>query len=300
MRKYKNPIIEYGGSCSTADPYVIRYNDMYYRCFEENGRVYISEAKELCDIGKGKVTEAYKDEPGFEQWYAPELHRIGDAWYIYGAPKVREDGMHCMCALELKGESPLGKYENKGIIRGLENTWNIDGTILKHEDKIYFVWSDCGRIYMAEMDSPFSIIGEITEFPRAQYEFEMRYKKVIEGPAVLKRGNKIHIVYSANDSQSDEYCLGVMTWSGGDITDADNWVKSKNAVFEKTDKIFGPGHCSFTTVTENGKEVDYIVYHANLVSGSGWAGRHTWIQPFTWDENDMPIFGKPNFGTEEQ
>ena len=299
MKKYKNPIIEYDGSCSTADPYVIRYNDMYYRCFEKNGAVYVSEAKELCDVGTGKVTEAYKDEPGFEHWYAPELHRIGDSWYIYGAPKVNEKDLHCMCVLELKGDSPMGRYENKGIIRGLENSWNIDGTILNHEGKNLFLWSDCGRIFMTEMDTPYSIMGKVLDFGRAEYEFEQRCRRVIEGPAVLKRGNKIHIIYSANDSKSDEYCLGRMTYSGGDIFDINNWIRHDRAVFEKTDKSFGPGHCSFTTVTENGKEVDYIVYHANLVSGSGWAGRHTWIQPFEWDEDDIPVFGEPNFGTEE-
>ena len=63
--------------------------------------------------------------------------------------------------------------------------------------------------------------------------------------------------------------------------------------FEKTEDIFGPGHCSFTTVTENGVEEDYILYHANLESGSGWYGRNVWIQKFTWDDNDMPVFGKP-------
>ena len=50
-----------------------------------------------------------------------------------------------------------------------------------------------------------------------------------------------------------------------------------------------------TTVTEDGKEVDYIVYHANLTSGTGWTGRSIFTQPFTWDENDYPVFGKPEF-----
>ncbi|MBE7012128.1 MAG: hypothetical protein E7415_05595 [Ruminococcaceae bacterium] len=58
--------------------------------------------------------------------------------------------------------------------------------------------------------------------------------------------------------------------------------------------MFGPGHCSFTTVTENCVEEDYIVYHANLESGSGWYGRNVWVQKFSWDDKDMPIFGKPS------
>ena len=65
-----------------------------------------------------------------------------------------------------------------------------------------------------------------------------------------------------------------------------------NAVFEKTEKVFGPGHCSVTAVTEEGREVDLLVYHANLESGSGWNGRHVFLQPFTWD-GDTPILGVP-------
>lgn len=300
MKKYKNPIIEYDGSAKTADPYVVRYKEMYYHCYEKNGGIYITEAKELCDIGSGREVKVYDAEPGFEYWYAPELHRVGDSWYIYGAPRVDDEGVHSMCVLENKNDNPIGRYENKGIIRGLENRWNIDGTILEHEGRLLFLWSDCGRIYMSEMDSPYSISGRIVDFGPAKYEFEMRCGKVIEAPAVLKRGDKIHIVYSANDSKSDEYCLGIMTFSGGDIFDTENcWKRSETPVFEKTDQIFGPGHCSFTTVTEGDEEDDYIVYHANLESGSGWTGRHVWIQRFTWDEDDVPVFGRPSFGNAE-
>lgn len=37
-----------------------------------------------------------------------------------------------------------------------------------------------------------------------------------------------------------------------------------------------------------------VKYHANLESGSGWYGRSVWIQPFTWDDEDYPVFGKPH------
>lgn len=26
-------------------------------------------------------------------------------------------------------------------------------------------------------------------------------------------------------------------------------------------------------------------------------GRNVWIQRFTWDEGDMPVLGRPSFGT---
>lgn len=292
--QYKNPVISFGEYGKTADPYVIRYNDMYYHCYMKRDGVYITEAEELCDIGAGREVKVFEDVPGAKEWYAPELHRIGNSWYIYGAPDVNGKGLHCMNVLELKNDNPIGEYENKGMICGLENKWSIDGTVMEHNGKLLFIWSDCGKIFMAEMDSPFSITGEIVTLAVcAEYDFEKRCGTIIEAPAVLKKGEKIHIAYSVNDSKCDDYCMGILTYCGGNIFDAKNWKKRERAIFEKTDEVFGPGHCSFTTVMEDDEEVDYIVYHANLESGSGWHGRCVFVQKFGWDENDMPVFEKP-------
>ena len=73
-----------------------------------------------------------------------------------------------------------------------------------------------------------------------------------EGPVALVKGKTVHIIYSASGSWSDYYCLGKLTFSGeGDILDKNNWKKSDAPVFSKTDKTFGPGHCSFTTDAED-------------------------------------------------
>ena len=296
MKKYTNPIIkfnmdEYG---RTADPYVLRCNDKYYHCYIKPDGVYLTETDELCDIGKGREIRIFKNIPKATEWYAPELHKIGGKWYVYGSPTVDGENMHIMSVLEFDGESPMGEYEYKGAIRGLENKWSIDGTVFEYEDKTWFVWATCGKLCMAEMPDPYSIKDETFELAKSgELDFERRDGNIIEGPAVIKKGDKIHIVYSANNSKGDEYCLGLLTFCGGDITDCTSWKKSENAVFEKTDDIFGPGHCSFTTVTENGKDEGYIVYHANLKSGSGWFGRCVWIQRFGWNSANMPVFGKP-------
>ena len=297
MVKYENPVMlcDKNERGKTADPYVLRYNNKYYHCYMKSDGVYITESDELWNIGKGTEVRAFEDMESAYEWYAPELHRIDNSWYIYGAPRINSEEVHSMCILELKGESPLGEYEYKGMVKGLENQWSIDGTILEHEDKMWFIWTDCGKIYMSEMDSPYSLKGERIVLAKSyELEFEKRKGKIIEAPAVLKRGNKIHIVYSTNDSKSDEYCLGLLTYSGGDICDSSNWKKCENAVFEKTEEIFGPGHCSFTTVNEDGIENDYIVYHANLESGSGWYGRCVWVQKFEWSDDNIPVFGKPS------
>lgn len=297
MKPYRNPIIVNSPEGNTGDPYVLRFGDYYYHCFSNAKGVFISKSKNLWDIGSAvpyKIYDSTKKD-ALKHWYAPELHFIDGKWYVYGAPDYG-NGLHTMSVLVGEGDTPLCEYENAGAVKGLEGKWTIDGTVMTHQNEWYFIWTCCRELYIARMNDPLSITGKVTVLTEPELDFETKVGLIVEGPAVLQKNRKIHIVYSANDSKCDEYCLGLLTFEGeGDVLDANSWKKKDAAVFEKTDEIYGPGHCSFTTVTEDKNETDYIVYHANLVSGSGWAGRNVFVQPFKWDDDDFPIFGQPHF-----
>lgn len=294
-KPYKNPIIPNNAKNNTADPYVIKHGGYYYHCYANEEGVFVTKSEKLWDIADGEEIKVYdcQAESSLKSWFAPELHQIDNKWYIYAAPDYG-NGLHTMTVLVCDSESPMGEYKLLGTVNGLEGKWTIDGTILRYHDEIYFVWTSCVEIYIAKMSDPSSITGKITVISTPKYQFETLEGIINEGPAVLYKNDKIYIVYSANDSRCDDYCLGLLTFGGGDILDAGNWEKIPETIFRKTDTIYGPGHCSFTTVTENGAEVDYIVYHANLVSGSGWYGRNVFIQPFDW-KDDKPNFGEPFF-----
>jgi len=295
MKNYTNPIIKNQNNSLTADPFVTRWGGYYYHCYYIDDGMYLARAKKLWELENAARVKVYEipDEEGYTQWFAPELHRIDGAWYIYAAPLVDGEKMHTMCVLERKDDDPFGEFISLGKMKGLEDEWSIDGTILEHEGERWFVWTKCSEMFMAKMISPWEIEKPFISVMKPEFEFEKKNNIINEGPAIIKHNGKLHMVFSANDSQCDEYCLGVMTYNGGGLSDMKNWTKHPYAFFEKTEDIFGPGHCSFTTVTENGHEVDYIIYHANLESGSGWKGRNVWIKPIEWDENDMPVFGKP-------
>ena len=298
MKNYINPVILNSQKDNTSDPYVVKHNGRYYHCYNSNEEgVFITESENLSEIGSGRKLQVYGADASdtLRRWYAPELHYINGKWYIYAAPDYGND-LHVMTILEHEGDTPMGEYKYAGMVKGLENEWSIDGTVFHHNGKMYFIWATGYEMKMSEMSDPYTITGERITVAKPEYDFETSGGAITEGPAVLKRGNKLFIVYSANESQCDDYCLGLLTCSADDdIMNPENWIKSKTPVFEKAEKIFGPGHCSFTTVTENGEEVDYIVYHANLERGTGWMGRSVFIQPFTWDENDNPVFGRPRF-----
>ena len=292
MKMYRNPIIPTSITHNTSDPYVLYYEGYYYHCYYEKDGIYLTKAESLFEIGKVKPVKVFpipEDGHG-SNWYAPELHFINDAWYIYGAPETNK-GLHTMHVISCEGKNPIGVYSDMQEIKGLGQVWCLDGTVLEYEGKYYFIWSYGDRISIAQMCSPTEISKNHILLVECTHEFEKRNGRIIEAPAILKRNGKVHLIYSTNDSQTDDYCLGMVTFSGGELLDSNNWVKTPNAVFERTENIFGPGHCSFTKVGED----DYIVYHANLASGSGWDGRSVWTQKIEWDENDMPIFGQPHY-----
>lgn len=111
---------------------------------------------------------------------------------------------------------------------------------------------------------------------------------VNEGPSAIKRNGRLHVVYSASGSWTDDYQMGLLTFMGGDILDKKNWRKKPSPVFAKTAEVFGPGHASFIRF----KEMDWIVYHSAKFSGAGWA-REVRMQPFHWTQDDQPQFGVP-------
>jgi GH43 family beta-xylosidase len=56
---------------------------------------------------------------------------------------------------------------------------------------------------------------------------------LLEGQSVIARNGRIHIVRSASASWLDDYTLGRITYSGGDILHWSAWIKHDYPVFVK-------------------------------------------------------------------
>lgn len=107
-------------------------------------------------------------------------------------------------------------------------------------------------------------------FSNPTKEWETSVRPIQEGPRplIVDKEGKTIIMYSANASWTDEYCLGSLTNTDGDYLNPSSWVKSVD-----------------------GKE-DWIIFHAAREKGSGW-NRVIHTQPFTWSNEGNPIFGSP-------
>lgn len=303
---FVNPINERG-----EDPFVVKHGDIYYYCYSAGNGVAVSKAENIHKISRKNGKKVYTAPEGTmysKEYWAPELHYINGRWYIYVAADDGNNVSHRMYVLGALSDDPMGEFEMLGKICDPSDKWAIDGTVLEHEGQLYFLWSGWEGdtnvrqdIYIAKMSSPAKISGERVMLSHPEYEWETRactngLPTINEGPQILKKDKTIHIVYSASGSWSDEYCLGMLTYRGGDILDPKCWTKSPEPVFSKGERAYGTGHCSFT-VSPSGRE-DWIVYHANVLPKLGWGGRGVRAQKFTW-QGDIPVFGTPAKAGEE-
>lgn len=295
MYTFHNPVAP-----KASDPWLIRDGEGYYYCYSGGGSVNVMKLDRLDGVPKGEPVRVWAGPPDTlysHEYWAPELHRIDGKWYIYVAADDGSNENHRMYVLGC--DEPQGQYRLLGKLADLTDKWAIDGTVFEWENRLYFVWSGwegdvniAQNLYIAPLLSPWTVGGERVCLSKPEYEWECRggEPRINEGPAALVRNGDVHLVYSASGSWSDDYCLGMLTFCGGDILNPENWEKSAEPVFSKAPDAYGPGHCSFTA-SKDGKQ-DFIVYHANIVPGSGWGGRTMRIQPFTW-QNGKPFFGQP-------
>lgn len=287
---------------SAADPNVVYKDGWYYYCWADGvNRIFVSKAKSLQDISATTIKETVWKSPAGEAYskglWAPELQYIQGKWYIYFAADDGDNANHRMYALEGNSQDPLGSYEFKGKVAPITDRWAIDGVAFEYDNKLYFTWSGWEDLtngqqntYLAEMTNPWTISGDRVKISEPTYSWEQNGMALQEGQEVLIKNNKVNLIYSASGSWTEDYCLGLLTFSGGDILDPVNWLKNSQPVFSKTTGAYGVGHCSFVQ-SPDGTE-DWMVFHAMEKADGGWSGRHVRTQPFSWN-NDEPVFGTP-------
>ncbi len=301
-----------------GDPCIVEYEGDYYYTFTTGGGIDIFKTDSLEKINvTDRKTVFWCGESGtVSNIWAPEIHKIGDRWYIVAcavfdknvvekgampdAKKFNEhdDYYRYGFVLESKTEDVFGEYTFKSILApgGLNN---IDGTYLQKDGKLYYVFSGYNDVanqslYIAEMENPYTFKtdadGNVStvEISKPLHLWETRGWKVNEGPAVLYNGEDIYIVYSASGYSSGSYCMGMLTLKGNDVMNRFSWEKSLLPVVYHQPKkgIYNLGHCSFLYKQDG--EI-YIVYHANKTKDFSESPRLTYIEKVEFN-NGRPVF----------
>ena len=308
QKYFTNPIRAVG-----ADPWVINDSGNYYFSESDGGnKIFIGDFKRLADLQTVQSRLVYNTDTTalkLNCLWGPHINKIQGEWYIYFCAQQNEDKEFTsqrMWVLKSTTDSPYGPYKNEGEVLNSDNTeWAIDGSVLKRQNgELYFVWSGISKedinnktlhqkSYIARMLTPTRIDrSTITLISSPTLPWECSVRPIQEGqrPMYVDKNGKTIIMYSANASWTDEYCLGSLTNIDGDFLNPSSWKKSETPLFQKTANVFGPGGASYVTSVD-GHE-NWIIYHAAQQKGSGWA-RNIRMQKFTFDENNAPVFGKP-------
>jgi len=297
---FRNPLKVHG-----ADPWLAYHDGWYYLSSTEGSHIPMRRARHLADLPIAPDAVVWRDdEPSRDrEMWATEFHLLdggaGPRWYAYyTASDGKADDHHRMYVLESAGTDPMGPYTFKAklLTDPKDAFYAIDGTVLKLPDgSLYHIWcgrpSDTGQgLYIARMSNPWTIVGPRTYLPASGFGCSV----VREGPVTLVRNGKAFLIYSACDASTPDYKLGFLSATiGDDLLSVSSWHQHPDPVFSRVDEygVYGPGH-NFFFKSPDGKE-DWIVYHAKHGIERTFNDRSARAQPFTWNSDGTPNFGRP-------
>ena len=297
-----------------ADPYVLRADDgKYYftASVPEYDRIVLRRSDKLYELKEAEEKEIWhKHENGPQSIHiwAPELHYLFGKWYIYYSGGDKDDIWAIRpYVLECTGDDPINdRWVEKGKMKCAENdefsfrAFSLDATVFEVNGIWYYVWAEkvgVGRqisnLYIAKMKNGYTLDTVQVLLTTPDYDWERHNFWVNEGPAAIKRGNKIFLTYSASDT-GIYYCMGMLEADlGSDLLDPKSWEKERYPVLSSSEKygIYGPGHNSFT-VDEEGRDI--LVYHARTeteIEGDPLynPNRHAMLMPVRWKDG-KPVF----------
>ncbi len=296
--KFTNPMNASHGS----DPWMVHYEGYYYLAATTWGdTLTMKRGRTIAELKAATPEVIWKDTTASRccNMWAPEFFLIdgpnGRRWYhYYTAGNGSDLGTQRSYVLESEGLDPMGPYHFKGQ---LLNYWAIDGSLLEHGSKRYFLFSSwqgqTQNVYIIEMSNPWTVVGARTMLTSPIYEWEQEGSdSVNEGPEALHHDGRTFVTYSASQCADPGYKLGLLEFTGADPLDAAAWSKSSTPVFQASGQAHGTGHNGFFKSPDGSQ--DWLVYHATTNPvGSCWTDRTTRIQPIEWNADGTPDFGTP-------
>ena len=310
--RYNTPFI-----AQRADPYVLLEGNQWY--FTASVPAYDCIAlrragtlEGLREAAETVVWRAHESGVMSQHIWAPELHRIDGAWYIYFAAGEKEDIWRIRpWVLRCADEDPLaGRWEECGMLTRADGDefsftdFSLDMTTFAHGGRRYCVWAEkvcvgkkISNLYIAEMASPTALSTPQMLLSAPSYAWERHGFWVNEGPSFLEHEGRAYLTFSASDT-SPAYCMGLL-WAdaGADLMDISAWHKLNRPVL-RTDMekgLLGPGHNTLF-VGDDGRV--YTSYHARnydeIVGDPLYdPNRHCYIMRVDFKDG-LPVFDYEN------
>ncbi len=308
---YNEPLIE-----QRADPYVYKHTDGYYY-FTASVPAYdcivLRKSKKIQELSDAQEVIIWNKHESGEMSYfiwAPELHYINGAWYIYFAAGKEEKHWHIRpFVLECKDADPVtGTWTELGKMQCADEdefsfrSFSLDATVFENNGEYYYIWAEkvgvgkmISNLYIAQMETPWKLKTVQVLLTTPDYDWERVEFWVDEGPAIVKHEDKLFLTFSASSTGAC-YCAGLMYASkDADLLDPQSWSKLRYPVLQSDAQkgIFGPGHNSFTKSEDGTKDI--MIFHARQydeIIGEALfdPNRHTMFLEVEWNEEGFPTF----------
>ncbi len=312
---FTNPLLQSG-----PDPWVFFLDGNYYYIKSQNKSLILLKTPDITKLANADqkiIWQAPDNTDHSHDLWAPEIHYLQGAWYVYYAADDGNHHNHRLFVLENQNSDPFeGNFTMKARLKtDKADNWAIDGTVFELNGELYLLWSgwrepkvdiETQRIYIAKMANPWTVATERVQLNEPEYDWERKWDYqqtaklefpiyVNEGPQFLTHGSKMHLIYSCSGCWTPYYALGMLT---ADINSAplnpESWTKSEVPVFYQSPEngVYGTGHNCFFKSPDDTE--DWILYHANNNPDDGCGNtRSPRAQRIHWKSNDMPDFGMP-------
>lgn len=250
--KYTNPVLP-----AAADPGVFKWDGRYYMVYTTGDPwfpIYVSD-----DLVNWQPTgKNVFNGPGTHPWgninfWAPELHRVGNRFAVYYSAS---DGANLRVGVAF-ADSILGPYADLGQPLIKDSFGVIDVNFFRDEDgRQYLYWKEDGgetRIFGQEVDqSGTALLGSRRTVLQKGLDWEG--DKGIEGSWLTKKNGMYYMFYSGELYSTPLYSVGVARAASPLAA----FSKKGGPILETGNRFKGPGHNSVTQAGAN----DYMVYHA--------------------------------------
>ena len=299
-------------------PYCVQCHDQYYYTMQvpSADSIIIYANDDPAHLSQGRHRLAFHAS-GMEHIWSPELHRVGNNWYIYFEADGGNTDNHQLYVLENTSDDPMkGEFTLKGAIKTNEE-WNfgLHPTSIVVHGQQYLLWSgwqhrrsetETQCIYIARMGNPWTLDSERVLLSQPELEWERQWINpngdrsnypifVNENPEafITPNSNYVCVCYSASGIWTIYHALGMLyARADADLLAPSSWTKVQEPLFvsDDIDQLYGTSNISLVP-SPNGKQ-HLLLYEANRKLEDGWH-RSVLMQPIQWDKSGLPDFGKP-------
>jgi arabinan endo-1,5-alpha-L-arabinosidase len=290
---YANPVV----AVDCPDPGVLRVDDGYVM---------------TCTSGNAGAAFPLFTSPDLVQWrpvghvfpagtrpawgtgdfWAPEIHRIGDHYVAYYSAR---HGSGQLALGAARADSPLGPFVDLGAPLLLDPGMGmIDASAFVAADgRPYLTWKHDGNAVGRRTPivvQPLAPDGlSLVEAPVEAFANDRRWEgALVEGPFIVAREGSYYLFYSANAFFDARYALGVARAPGP----LGPWEKRGDPLLVSGGAFAGPGHGS---VVEAPGGEDALVYHAWAADAiGGGPGRMVLLDAVRWADGWPSFPGAPS------